>query len=72
MMLDMYVVYDHPTDFPNHFVVRHWIIGAGRAKPTDRCVIGKTLDEVRTAIPAYCVRLERSPEDEPQVLESWV
>jgi hypothetical protein len=72
MMLDMYVVYDHPTDFPNHFVVRHWIIGAGSAKPTDRCVIGKTLDEVRTAIPAYYVRLERSPEDEPQILESWV
>ena len=51
-MLDMYVVYEHPKDFPNHFVVRHWLIDGDGGKPTQRCVIGKTLAEVRSAIPA--------------------
>jgi hypothetical protein len=71
-MLDMYVVYDHPRDFPNHFVVRHWLVDADGGKPTDRCVIGRTLDEVRSAIPAYCVRLERNPGDDPVIIESWL
>ena len=71
-MLDMYVVYERPLDFPNSFVVRHWIVDADGGKPTDWMVVGKTLDDVRQAIPGYCVRLERSPEDEPQIVESWI
>lgn len=71
-MLDMYVVYERPRDFPNSFVVRHWIIDGKGGKPTDWLVVGKTLDQVRQAIPGYCVRLERSPEDEPQIVESWL
>ena len=31
----MYVIYDHPKDFPDYFVVRPWIIGMGEQAGCD-------------------------------------
>jgi hypothetical protein len=74
-VMEMFVVYDRPLDYPEHYVMRRWIIGAVEGQPIpdkDYFVIAKTLDEVRVAIPPHCVRLERDPNDEPQIVESWI
>lgn len=31
--LRLFVIYDHPSDFPNHFVVRQWLVR--RLDPTE-------------------------------------
>ena len=72
--LEMFVVYERPLDHPEHFVMRRWLIGAekGKPTPTDYFVLGETLEEVRNSIPPHCVRLERDPNDEPQIVECWI
>jgi|HubBroStandDraft_6_1064221.scaffolds.fasta_scaffold3971273_2 hypothetical protein len=70
--LEMYVVYERPRDYPDKFVVRRWGCRAEGAVPEDWFVLGTTLDEVRAAIPRHCVRLERDPRDEPQIIEVWI
>jgi hypothetical protein len=69
--LPIWVVYDHPTDFPDAFVARLW---EGEA-PTDQVLMSDSLDEVRTMIAAqmpgaYC--LFRMDGDDPKILETWL
>lgn len=70
----MYVVYAWPKDYPNKFVMRRWIIGKTPGVPEldDEFYLGDTLDEVRAQVPRHCVRLERDPKDEPQIVECWI
>lgn len=65
----MYVIYDHPTDFPNKFVVRiHTVPGGATA------VFGlfDSLDDARAYLPGGLICLKRYPGDEPQIVETWV
>lgn len=72
--LFMYVVYDHPKDYPENYVVRR---GAVRdngilfvdAIPT---AVAQTLPEARDAIPFGLVRVDRDPDDDPVVVETWL
>jgi hypothetical protein len=72
-MMEMFVVYERPRDYPDKFVLRRWSIGPGSAEgDADWFVLGETLDDVRAAVPQHCIRVGRSPHDEPQIVESWV
>lgn len=72
-VLEMFVVYAHPRDYPTKFVVRRWGIGAGISVPDDDWFyLGDSLDEVRAHVPPHCVRLERDSKDEPQIVECWL
>lgn len=67
----MFVVYDHPADFPSHWVVRHWTVDAGgpvarKARLFD--TLEGARDELRGA-GLYVMPHEES--DEPQVVETW-
>jgi len=76
----MYTIYGHPSDHPDHFVVRGSTVqpGAGPnrqgstiVQDTD-CQLADTLEAARELIPdegLYC--LERLPEDDPVILEVW-
>lgn len=72
--LRMYTIYDHPTDYPNHFVVRGITIREGHIIHDHiATAIVDTLREARAAIPMqYSARISRSPEDEPQIVETWL
>ncbi len=70
--MQMFVVYSYPSDYPNKFVVRRWWIGGGPAPDQDWFFLGDSLEEVRGHIPPFCVRIERDPRDEPQIVECWV
>jgi hypothetical protein len=74
-VMEMYVVYERPKDYPQHFVLRKWYIGAVEGEPlpdAEWFVLADTLAAIRTHIPLGFIRLERDPNDEPQIVESWI
>jgi hypothetical protein len=73
--MEMFVVYKRPRDYPDKFVVRRWWVGKTPGHPdpdSDWFYLGETLEEVRAHVPEWCVRLERDPNDEPQIVEVWI
>jgi hypothetical protein len=73
--LEMFTVYHSPRDYPDKFVVRRRRIGRKTGEPladADWFYLADTLEEVRRHIPGHCVRLERDPRDEPQIVECWI
>ena len=66
----MWTIYEHPADHPQHFVVRLWY----GATPTQEFSLHASLIEARE----QCVEnggsvpLARGPNDEPQIVETWI
>ena len=72
--LVQYVIYDHPTDFPDDFVVRRFYIGLGIPMP-ELPIVGtaKTIEEARKWVPdshSYCI--QRLEQDDPNIAEVWM
>lgn len=67
-MLNIWVIYDHPDDFPDQFTARRWVLD----RPTDEYLFADTLDELRGKLPPGLVRLQRDPADDPKIVESWL
>jgi hypothetical protein len=72
--LSLFTIYDHPTDVPEPFgfVVREWHIRKEGAVPDPEARFAMTLEEARTLIPPGLYRLERNPEDDPKIVETWL
>ena len=70
--LPMWVVYDHPKDFPDVFVARKWLVRAGETVATTEILTAKTIDILRDALPRGLVRLERSDHDDQAIREVWL
>lgn len=69
----LYTIYNHPPDYPDHFVVRRWAICTGdRVIPEHLpwAVVG-TLEEARESIPAGTYCFNRNLSDDPTICESW-
>jgi hypothetical protein len=64
-----YVIYTHPKDHPDHFVLRRWYQGENGNQPGEMSVFD-TAEEARAALPAG-VEKTSFPEDEPAILEVW-
>jgi hypothetical protein len=73
--LYMWTIYRDPLDFPGKHVVRKFRVGGGGGAPeaavAPTAVCG-TIEEPRAAVPQGTVRLERSPTDDPCIVETWV
>jgi len=69
--LPMWVLYSTPTDYPESCVARLWV-SLPTPAPTTVAIVAPTAEEVRAQLPAGLVRLERRPEDEPQISEVWL
>jgi hypothetical protein len=71
--LTMYVIYDHPIDFPNHYVARrHFVLGGGRTNVDPACLISSSLEKLRACLPDGLYCLGRYPDDDPKILEVWL
>lgn len=69
--LIMWVIYDHPLDFPDGFIARLW----QGATATDRVVTGETLGAVRGKLRTLhpdLVSFHRSERDDPRIVEVWL
>ena len=71
--LTLWMVYERPTDYPHSWVVRrHYASAEGvRADPVPSAV-APSLEAARLAIPPGLHRIERDPDDEPQIAEVWL
>lgn len=71
--LTAYTIYDHPSDFPNSFVVRRFVVRGPDPEPDALpYAVGPTLAAVRRRLPPGLYRLRRSAADEPQIVETWI
>jgi hypothetical protein len=70
--LEIWTIYDHPLDYPNGFVARKFLLD----QPTDEAVYAPTLDEAQKVIkqlsPIQLTRIERLPQDHPNIVEAWL
>lgn len=68
-----WTVYENPKDFPGKFVARKWIARDGRVIATEEIKLGDTLQEVREHLqPLGMVCFQRSPGDDPVIVECWL
>jgi len=62
------VIYKYPADYPNKYVARLW----DGLISTSYVALSDTLEGVRAAIPLTMTCLERSPDDDPCIVEVWL
>lgn len=71
--MDMWVIYDRPTDYPDDVVARRWKVSAKGPAPTTDLIVFKTLADCREAFDkgGYS-RLGRSAIDDEHIVETWL
>jgi hypothetical protein len=71
--LAIWVVYDHPPDFPTEYVARMQIAGKDGVKITDQIMTSKSLDLLRSELEARGLTcLMRMEGDDPKIVETWL
>lgn len=73
--LSMWVVYEHPKDFPNQFVARRHLIDQGKSIPTTDVFLSEDIYELRTRLRTEypgLVCLARNPKDDLVIVETWI
>jgi hypothetical protein len=68
--LAMFIVYDHPKDFADKYVVRMFLVST-KVEASPFITLCDTLEEARATIPYYCSCLQRNPTDDPHIVETW-
>jgi hypothetical protein len=73
-VLSMYVVYDHPKDYPEWFVCRRWDVVEGGSTATDDFTMSMDYESIKTRMEAMgLTKLYRCPtEDDPSIMEVWL
>lgn len=70
--LPMWVIYDHPKDYPDTFVARLWVI-LPSPSATPYAVTHANIAVLRTAFADIgLTRQLRSSTDDPVILETWL
>lgn len=73
--LTLWTIYNHPTDAPEPFgyAVREWHVGdEGGPHATSQVLFAMTLEDARALVPPGLFRLERDPNDDPVIVETWL
>lgn len=72
-VLSVWTIYERPRDYPDGYIARRHEVGGGpRPLATGDTVTGG-LEEIRRVFWGVgLAKLSRSPDDEPQIVESWV
>lgn len=66
----MWVVYDHPSDFPNKYVARK---RDDLGNPTNDIIVTSTLEELRSMLRMKGLTcLTRNEIDDPVIMETWL
>lgn len=70
--LRIYAIYDHPTDYPDNYVVRCWLVSVDGLKAEGECQLAASLSEARRLIPSGLYVIPRYHDDDPVVVETWL
>lgn len=70
--LPSFVFYERPPQYPDHYVaVLFWTLP--EARPTSFTVRATNVDDLRDLMESCgLVKLDRSPEDDPLIMETWL
>lgn len=68
--LDMWVIYDHPKDFPDSFVARRWEV-TNQEKPTADYYAAPTRAEVEALLPPGLHFAPRFEQDDLTIVGVW-
>jgi hypothetical protein len=73
-VLEMWVIYDHPADYPDHYVVRRWAVVRGESHPDPICQMAPDVESARLLIPRRMWNLGRYEyeSDDRAVMEVWI
>lgn len=71
-ILPIFTIYDHPKDYPDHFVARRHDVSAGKHVPGPLVAMAATLEEARAWLPPGLHCLGRDRDDDPVIVESWI
>lgn len=73
-LLSMWVIYDHPSDMPEHVVARRHEVHATGPTPTDDLILGPNLRAVRAQLPQGldCLPRAEDTDDESHIIEVWL
>ena len=66
--LPLICIYNSPSDYPGKYVARLWDVD----KPTNMVAVAESLEEIREAKPADMVIMQRQPQDDPVIVETWI
>lgn len=66
--LPLICIYNNPSDYPGKYVARLWDVD----KPTDMVAIAESLEEIREAKPPEMMIMDRMPNDDPVIVETWI
>ena len=68
-----YTIYQHPADFPTvPYVVRGWHTTKMGTVASGEVAFADTLEQARGYIPEGMYNLDRDPDDDPVIVETWV
>lgn len=74
MMMENWVVYKNPKDFPGKWVTRKFIIGTNLPAPvsTADVYVADSLEEIQKRIPEHLCCIHRFDDDDPAIYEVWI
>ena len=70
--LELFVIYDHPKDYPGHFVVRRWFGTRWATIATDDFALTDTIESARAEVPEGLVRIPHQTGEDPVIVETWI
>jgi hypothetical protein len=72
--LPMWAVYDHPSDYPDRFVARLFLVGRRGTEATSSIIVAQTLEVLREIllVDMHLHRIERHPDDDEKIVETWL
>lgn len=72
--LSMWTVFDHPSDYPDDYVARCFVIGKGLDGPraTHNSITGSLKHLRATMRAAGLTPLMRDEKDDPKIVETWL
>lgn len=72
-LLDLWVIYERPRDYPQGFVVRRWEVTPGEPERPDAVALyAPDLFAARCLVPPGKFNLHRQPEDDVAIREVWM
>ena len=73
--MTQYVIYKHPGDHPDKFVVRRWLVHfetPPRIERESEAIVVNDLEAARDMIPEGFILLGRMEGDDPAIQEVWI